>query len=500
MRHCEFVEGVYQEMYPDVCGKAREFMQPPTGYTLKEIRLRPIFSDVNINAVDLSTQIGPVKLNLPLLSAAMDTVSGPDLGKALALLGGCAVIYRHKKAAIQLGWIKEVLNSKLGIVENPECLRPESPLEDASDILRSMGFSTIPVITEGGYLAGVLFTNPISFKDRIRDPISAWMTPAADLKQVDVSTSFSVIYDRLMNEQQCSVLPVLDNGKLRGLYFMKDLFAANPALHNGKPLVGMAVGIGEEDLDRVRQALELGVGLIVVDSSHGNCQAVIEQSRLIVKMAKDRAAIVAGNVASIDGYYRLAEVGVDAVKCGIGSGSICTTSNVTGAGVPMFMLIRELDFIRRKMTAAKMHVPAIIPDGGIDGPGAMVVALAAGGHACMSGKWLVAAEESISFKENNIRGDMVYYRGMASEGAIKSRSSNRYDKSKTAAEGIEGFVSLRGPLRKFLSKDMELVRGGFAHAGASNLRKLHEFGQWPFAFTAFTAVGQDQQLDTNIIL
>jgi IMP dehydrogenase len=345
----------------------------------------------------------------------------------------------------------------------------------------------------------MIFTNPISFKDRRNDPVQKWMTPVADLKQVNIHTPFSEIHDRLLSEQQCSVLPVLDEGKLQGLYFMKDLFYANPAMHNGKPLVGMAVGVGKADLDRVAQALEMGVGIIVIDSSHGNCQAVIEQSGQIVKMASGRAAVIAGNVASIDGYYRLAQAGVDAVKCGIGSGSICTTSRVTGAGVPMFTLIRELNFIRQKMISKRMHAPVIIPDGGIDGPGAMVVALAAGGHACMSGKWLVAANESHSHQSKlEAPKGRVYYRGMASDGAIKSRSADRYGKSKTAPEGVEGYVCLRGLLRKFLPKDIELVRGGFAHVGARNLEELHEFSQWPFAFTGFTAVGQEQQINTSV--
>lgn len=498
MRHCKFIERMYREIYPQASDSVG-LIYPPTGHTLKEIRLRPVFSNVVINNVDLSVQIGPVKLNIPLFSAAMDTVSGPDMAKALALLGGCAVIYRHKKAETQLDWLDKVVSAKIGIVENPACVYPSSLLEDARDILTEKGFSTIPVVAEDGYLAGILFTNTIAFKDRFHESVCKWMTPISDLKQVSVDTPFFEVHNRLLNEQECSVLPVLDFGRLKGLYFMKDLFHANPSMHNGKPLVGMAIGVSEIDLTRVAQALEMGVGVIVIDSSHGNCQAVIEQSRRVVKMANGEAAVIAGNVADIDGYYRLAETGVDAVKCGIGSGSICTTSNVTGAGVPMFTLIKELDFIRRKMIAAKKHAPVIIPDGGIDGPATMVIALAAGGHACMSGKWLVAADESISCQEGRSSSDMNYYRGMASDSAIKSRSAERYGKGKTAPEGIEGYVFRRGLLRKFLPKDMELVRGGCAHAGANNLEELRAFGQWPYAFTCFTVSGQEQQMNTSII-
>jgi IMP dehydrogenase len=239
------------------------------------------------------------------------------------------------------------------------------------------------------------------------------------------------------------------------------------------------------------------VGIIVIDSSHGNCPAVIDQTKKIVKIAGGRAAVIAGNIADVDGYYRLALAGVDGVKCGIGSGSICTTSQVTGAGVPMFTLIRELSFAREKMIKAGRPAPAIIPDGGVNGPGEMVIALAAGGDACMAGKWLVAAKESLSCQERGVQNGLVYYRGMASREAIEKRVSDRYGKQKRAAEGVAGGVEDRGPLKTWIGHDLELVQGGFAHAGAKNMEALHVYGNEPISFVRFTSFGQNQ-IDTRV--
>ncbi|MDD5071351.1 MAG: IMP dehydrogenase, partial [Patescibacteria group bacterium] len=277
------------------------------------------------------------------------------------------------------------------------------------------------------------------------------------------------------------------------IYFMKDFFVADPAVHKGKPLVGIAIGTEKSDLERAKQALEMGVGIIVIDSSHGNCPPVINQAKAVVEMSGDLAAVIAGNVADIDGYYRLAQVGVHGVKCGIGPGSICTTSQVTGAGMPMFTLIRELDFIRRKLKSKGEHAPVIIPDGSVEGPGDMVIALAAGGDACMSGKWLVAAGESLSCRENGVDNEgFVKYWGMASARAIKARMARSRYQGKTAPEGVEGRVKHRGPLKTWIGGDIELIQGGFAHAGAADLASLHEFGNRPIAFVRFSSAGQEQ--------
>jgi IMP dehydrogenase len=488
---------IYKALYPE--SFCEGLCRVPTGHTLTEIRIRPWYSNVTPHDVDLTSKIGPVTLNLPIISAAMDTVSGPHMARALSDVGGCCIIYRHKKPEVQLEGIAEALTHQPCLVTNPKSLFPDDPVEDAEDILKNHGFSTIPVVTKSGVLKGIVFTRDIAFKGHLNEPVKKWMMPIEKLKLENQDTTFIKIRNRLLNEQDCSVLPIINRrNKLIGMYFMKDFLQVDPATHKGKPLVGMAVSIHKSDLKRVREALDLGIGMIVIDSSHGNCDAVIEQAKRTVKMTNGQAAVIAGNIASIDGYVRLAEVGVDGVKCGIGSGSICTTSNVTGAGVPMFTLIRELAYARKILLSKKMHAPVIIPDGGIEGPGECVIALAAGGHACMAGKWLVAADESISYQENGAPNGLVYYRGMASKGAIKARSSVRYGRQKRAAEGVEGFVEHRGPLKKFIGKDAELVRGGFAHVNARNIKELHRYGEGPIAFMCFTGAGQTQ-LNTRVL-
>ncbi len=491
---------IYQGLYPGRFNGSAP-TEPIVGYTLREVRINPVHSNVEPHEVDLTTSIGPVKLNLPLLSAAMDTVTGPDMAKAMFEIGGCGIIYRTKKPEQQLEWLKQSLRHRPCLVSEPKCLFPTDAVEDAKDILDQFDFSTIPVVTKrGGLLEGILFTRDVFFKvkGRMAEPVSNWMTPFKELKTESARASFRKIRDRLLNEQECSVLPIISSRrKLKGIYFMKDFFQVNPVLHNRKPLVGMAIGMHESDLDRVKEGIKLGVGIVVIDSSHGNCRAVIEQTEKVVKIAKGKAAVIAGNVADIGGYLNLAAVGVDGVKCGIGSGSICTTSQVTGAGVPMFTLIRELAFARQKLLTDKKNAPVIIPDGGINGPGDMVVALAAGGDVCMAGEWLVAAQESRSAMEKGVVDSMVFYRGMASKSAIAERLSERYGRQKKAPEGIETKVPFRGPLKTWIGKDFELVQGGFAHAGAKNIKELHRFGNLPMAFRGFTAAGQRQIVKLN---
>jgi IMP dehydrogenase len=485
------VTEVYKEMYPQSFAGG-SFFPPIPSYSLNEILLRPVFSNYSPDQVDLSTSIGHVKLRIPLLSAAMDTVTGPHMAKALSNYGGCGVIYRHRRADTQIEWIKEALSYSHCLVHSPKILGPDEPLEEVKRILEAYGYSTIPVVKEN-ILMGVLFADDIVFKDNLTKPVKKFMKPYRMLKLENIETSFEKIRDRLFYEEECSMLPVVDGQRrLKGIYFKKDFFHVNPSSYNGRPLVGMAVGTSKEDMERVKESLKLGIGIIVIDSSHGNCPPVIEQAKKIVKIVKDRAVIVAGNIADIDGYLRLAEVGVHGVKFGIGGGSICTTSSVTGAGAGMFTLTRELSYMRRKMISKGMRVPSLIADGSISGPGRMVTALAAGADVCMSGEWLVAAHESISFQEGYVRDDEVLYRGMASEGAIKARSSERYGKSKSAPEGVEGYVKIRGLLGKFLKKDLELVRGGFAHAGAGNIEEFHIFGDLPFAFGHISEAGQLQ--------
>lgn len=485
-------------LYPEDSAK-----NPIHGYTLNEIAFCDCYTDKDIKDVSLQLQIGSVTLNIPILGAAMDTVSGPAMASALSAIGGAAIIYRHRLAKIQLRWIKDALETKPGLVATPECVQQTDTIAKVEETHKRTGYSTIPVLA-GKKLAGMIFTRDITYAGHEKDPVSKWMMPRDKLKVASPETSFAVIRERLLNEKDCRVLPVVSKDDIfHGMYFMKDIRHTAPAWHNGKPLVGMAIGIHDEDLKRVRQALKLGVGIIVIDSSHGNCLPVIRQAKRVVKIVGDQATVIAGNVASIDGYIRLAEVGVHAVKAGIGSGSICTTSQVTGVGVPMWTLIRELAFTQKQLSERGHNAPAIIADGGVSGPGFAVRALAAGAHAVMAGEWMAAADEAGSPDILNARRDVggaVFnrYRGMASKSAIKDRASDRYGITKSAPEGVDGWVQNRGKLRHWLPDDIELMRGGLAHLGVKDLTELHIRGNEPYVWRLFTGTGQ-QQMATRVI-
>ena len=486
-------QDIYRRLYPQLVGQVS---QPVTGYTLKEITFRDRYSEISPFDVDLTTEIKGLKLPFPLLSAAMDTLSGPHLGKALAEIGGCGILYRTKDPEKQLQWAREVVDHKPGLIPEPMCVHPEDSLEKAWDILSEHDFSTIPVVNGEKILKGILFTRDIAFKvkERMTESIQEWMVPFEELKVENLDTPYSKIKDRLLNEQRCSVLPIVNQDRqFQGIYFMKDFFNMNYASHEGKTLCGIAIGPETKDLERVEEALKIGVKIVVVDSSHGNCPPVIDQVKKVKELTGKQVMVIGGNIASIDGYLRLAEAGADAVKCGIGSGSICTTSQVTGAGAPMFTLIRELDYAKKYLDKKGLWSPAIIPDGGINGPGEMSIALAAGGDACMAGKWLVGFEESLSCQEGSITRDgCVYYRGMASKKAIEKRmASSRYGSQKRAAEGVEGEVPFRGAMKQSIGEDIELIKGGLAHAGAKTLTELHRIVENdPFFFVASNNLGQ----------
>jgi len=494
------LQEIMNELYPE--SGLQALLDVRTGLTLFDVSLATKYSDVAPQDVDLSTELGGIRLPTPIISAAMDTVTGDSMARIMSDIGGCGIIYRPKKEAEQFEMVEEALRHPNCLVASPIRLSPDQTLEDASDLLREYEFSTLPVVSKEGKLLGVLFTKDVTFKGHEHKLVSKWMVTLAKLKTVDPSTPYETIRKRLLNEKNCSVLPVVDkDGLFHGMYFMKDFRVANPSTFNGRRLVGMAIGAQPKDLERVKEGLQLGVGIFCVDSSHGDSASCIEQSVqiaiLLNKFAKkndcQRPALIAGNVATPSGYYNLAQAGVDGVKCGIGSGSICTTSSVTGAGFPMFTLIRELLYTRMRMKEMGFkNSPIIIPDGGIGGPGLAARALAAGGDLVMAGEWLVAAKESRSFEEWGVNDGQLYYRGMASRAAIRNRVSNRYGNQKTAEEGIEGQVPYRGPMPTWIGEDLELLKGGFAHMGAANLQSLHQACLGPRAFVAFTGVGQQQ--------
>ncbi|NTW14395.1 MAG: IMP dehydrogenase [Candidatus Moranbacteria bacterium] len=468
---------------------------PLPAYALSDVTIMPWHSTISPYEPVLDVNAGPVRLKVPFLSAPMDTVTGEVLAAAMSDFGGCGIIYRSRKADEQLAWVEHALRHKTCLVEKPICLKRDDTVSEAQMILDTKGFSTIPIVGDDGKLDGIVFTRDVNFRWHMDEPVSKWMMPVKRLKKVDTRTSFLKIQKRLRNEQQCSVLPVVDDeGRLAGIYFMKDVVDADPSAHGGKPTVGMAINEGQEDIARARAGIDLGVSMIVIDSSHGNCIPVIEQvKRLREMVGSKKVCIVAGNVADIDGYLRLSEAGADLVKLGVGPGSICSTSEGTGVGYPMFTLIQKISFAKRTAEGLGYRMAGIVADGSINTPGDVVKALSAGADLVMAGKMFVAASESISYVKFGLKDGKVIYRGMASKEAIKERNAGRYGKGKRAPEGVSGRGEWRGPLRTWFPQTLELVRGGLAHTGSRTISELQKYcietlGAWAL----LTPAGREQ--------
>lgn len=498
----EEVGKYYARMYPDLPKSGLN--TPLPGLTLSEVTMPDFYTDILTKEVSLKTKIGPVELNFGALTAVMDTVCGPDLAKVVFEIGGCGILDRSVDADIQLNWLKEVLAHKPCLIAKPHSLHPSDTLEKADDINKQHGVSTIPII-ENRELKGILFSTPIIYEGHRHEPVSEWMKPIKELNVIDPKVSYDKINDIMRNRRKKdSVLPVVDKkGVFYGMYFAQDFRNLDPAFHNGKPVVGVAIGEKEAELEFAQAALDVGACMIVIDSSHGDCEEILEQTKRLVKINDNiGAAVIVGNYAGIGGYLNFATIeGVHAVKLGIGSGSICTTTEGTGIGVPLFTALQESAFVRRHRKEKGLSAPDIIVDGGVSVPGHITICFAGGANAFMGGKYFVAASESISYLNKDVRkyGDSTYvkYRGMASEEVIKAKRAKRYNVGKAAPEGKEGYVKWRGPLKSWIGKDKELIRIGFSHVGARKIEEIQEYGQWRYAFRTFTAVGLNQ-ISTNI--
>ncbi|MEA2006818.1 MAG: IMP dehydrogenase [Patescibacteria group bacterium] len=513
----QFVNEIYENLYPNIF-RLPFVTMPEIGMTLDEIKIMPGYSDILPHEVDLSTTIGNMQLNFPLITAPMSTVTDGLLAIHAGQCGAVGTIFREPSPQIQLDWIEQALNAENCLVGTPKLVRLGDKVATAERILSRHSRSVIPVLTNKGLLSGLVFTDNIAFNEKhAQEPIKKWMVKFQDLKVAYVGTPFAEIKERLIKEPYCNVLPLVDkNRKFYGLYFMKDVLAENQTTFNDRPLVGMSIGASPEDINqRLIPALEMGVGSVVVDTSHGNCKEVLSQTASVLEtvahFAKKRditkPTVISGNVADVDGYVKMCmlEVGgakVDAVKFGIGCGSICTTSNLTGIGVPLFTNLREAAYTKLQLKKSGKYAAAIIADGGIPGTGQAVVALGAGADGVMAGKWVVAFSESISGQKRREGEDYVDYEGMASPEALKKRLDDRYIQKghrKTVPEGIAGKVLHRGPTRKCMRKDKEAMQIAISHTGAKTISALQTYcNANPRRFYTFSGVGTATQLSTHV--
>lgn len=440
-----------------------------------DVLLLPNHSETLPHEVDVSTTlVGNIRLRIPIISSPMDTVTESRMAIALAREGGVGVIHRNMPIEKQALEVDRVKRSEHGVIWDPIYLSPTHSVRDALELMERYHISGVPITDEAGYLVGILTNRDIRFETNFDRPIHEVMTHE-NLITAPVGTSLEEA-EKILQKHKIEKLPIVDEqGKLRGLITIKDLLKIRQHPNatkdeRGRLVVGAAIGPMREPVERARALADAGVDFIVIDSAHGHSQGVLQAVRL-VKRALPDLLVIAGNVATREGVRALAEAGADAIRVGLGAGSICTTRVVAGVGVPQLYAVMEC-----AAEAQKWNLP-IIADGGIRYSGDIVKALAAGASTVMLGNLLAGCEESPG--EIEIFRNRAYkvYRGMGSVAAMRQGSSDRYyqvDARKIVPEGVEGRVPYRGPLAETIHQLVGGLRSGMGYVGARTLQELRE--------------------------
>ncbi|MGB4007951.1 MAG: IMP dehydrogenase [Bacillota bacterium] len=439
-----------------------------------DVLLVPGISEVLPANVDVRTEItDKIMLNIPLMSAAMDTVTEARMAVALAREGGMGIIHKNMSIEEQALEVDKVKRSEHGIIVDPIFLSPEASVREALEIMERYHISGVP-ITEDGTLVGILTNRDLRFETDYDQPVSNVMTKDG-LITAPVGTTVDEAIE-ILKVHKVEKLPLVDEEfKLKGLITIKDIKKTrkypNAAKdEHGRLRVGAAVGVSVGTMDRVAALIDAGADMIVVDTAHGHSRGVIETVKAIRTNFGD-IDIMAGNVATGDGVKALAEAGANCVKVGIGPGSICTTRVVAGVGVPQFSAILEC-----AAAAAEAGI-RIVADGGVKFSGDMTKALAAGAHVVMVGQLLAGTDESPGDTEIYKGRSFKVYRGMGSISAMKAGSSDRYFQEgakKLVPEGIEGRVPYKGSVSDTVFQLVGGVKAGMGYVGAANLEELRE--------------------------
>lgn len=447
--------------------------------TFDDVLLVPRRSPVRSRKdVDLSTRLSRnIKLNIPIVSANMDTVTESAMAISMARNGGVGIIHRFMPVERQVDEVLKVKRAESIIIEHPYTISPNSNVHEARRLMQEKGVKGLPVVDGNGKLLGILTTRDLLFenKDSV-SKVSELMTPAKDLLTARVGTSVDNARE-LLRKRKVEKLPVVDEeGYLRGLITSKDMMtlAERPEAckdSKGQLIVGAAIGIREGYLDRARELVKAGVDILVVDVAHGHSDWVLEVVRRLNRELSD-VDLMAGNVATPEGTKDLIEAGADAVKVGIGSGSICITRIVTGAGVPQLSAVLEC------AEAAKERNIPVIADGGIRTSGDITKALAAGASCVMVGSLLAGTEESPGVEVMRNGRKYKLHRGMASVGASMRRGTQEAEDDSAlleyVAEGIEAFVPYRGDSHEIITQLVGGVRSGMTYCGARTLAELQQ--------------------------
>lgn len=437
-----------------------------------------------------------VSLNTPVVSAAMDTVTEAGMAIAVARAGGIGVVHKNMPIDRQAAEVDRVKRSESGMILDPITLGPDRPLHEATALMSRFKISGVPIVDADGRLVGILTNRDLQFESNLGRPISEVMTHE-ELVTVPVGTTLEDA-EAILGEHRIEKLPVVDDdGKLRGLITVKDIFKrrdypnSNKDEH-GRLRVAAAVGVSPDTRDRAKALIDAGVDVLVVDSAHGHSDGVLDMVARLRDSFPD-AQLVGGNVATYDGAAALIERGVDAVKVGVGPGSICTTRVVTGVGVPQVTAIVEA-------VRAAGDIP-VIADGGIKFSGDAVKAIAAGASSVMLGSMLAGTEESPgeSFLLEGRRFKMI--RGMGSLAAMEDGSADRYfqagdEPHKMVPEGIEGRVPYRGPVGDVIFQIAGGIRSGMGYCGVATIEELRCDSE----FVQITAAGLRESHPHDVVL
>jgi len=450
----------------------------PVALTFDDVLLAPAKSAVLPSQVDLTTRITrEIRLNIPLVSAAMDTVTRSALAIALAQEGGIGIVHKNLSIEDQAEEVDKVKRSESGMIVDPITMTPERKIYEALDAMHRYRISGVPVTDADGRLVGILTNRDLRFCDSTDQPIRNLMT-SEGLITVPVGTTLEQAKE-LLHRHRIEKLPVVDeNRHLKGLITVKDIQKQVKYPHAckdqyGRLRVGAAVGVSKDTFDRATALLEAQADLLVLDTAHGHSAGVLEMVGRLREKFPD-TQIVAGNIATREGAAALIERGADGVKVGVGPGSICTTRIVTGAGVPQFTAI--LDAAK---AASDSGVP-VIADGGVKFAGDVTKALAAGGDCVMIGSLFAGTEESPGETVLYQGRTFKEYRGMGSLGAMKHGSRDRYfqedefDEKKLVPEGIEGRVPYKGPLSAIVTQLIGGLRAGMGYVGCADIPTLQK--------------------------
>jgi IMP dehydrogenase len=457
--------------------------------TYDDVSLVPAHSTVLPKDVNLGTRLTrDLRINLPIVSAAMDTVTEARLAVAMAQLGGIGILHKNMTAAQQAAEVARVKKFESGVIRDPITVKPDTTIREVLALTRARNISGVPVVDESGQLTGIVTRRDMRFETELDDPVRHIMTKKDKLVTVGEGAADAEVLKLLHKHRIEKVLVVNDEYALRGLITVKDIQKKTDNPNAAKDsaarlLVGAAVGVGGDTEQRVEALVAAGVDVIVVDTAHGHAQAVVDRVAW-VKKNFPQVQVIGGNIVTGDAALALYDVGADAVKVGVGPGSICTTRVVAGVGVPQ---ITAVDLVAE---ALQDRIP-LIADGGIRYSGDIGKAIAAGASTVMIGGLFAGTEESPGEIELFQGRSYKSYRGMGSLGAMEKGSKDRYfqdasDADKLVPEGIEGRVPVRGPLSGVIHQLIGGLRATMGYVGCSSIEEMRSKPK----FVVITGAGQ----------